>query len=139
MSEAMRAAASLYNDPMYYDKSEERIRLNRIRRQRIFRRQLIALCIAAAILIFGIVFFTTSVLSAAQSDPFETEYKYYKTVTVHAGDSVWSIANGNFSREHYEDFDAYLSEICSINSLKDISVVNAGEVLIIPYFSTEFK
>ena len=139
MSEAMRAAASLYNNPRYFSESEIRIRKNKIRRQKIYRRQVFMLSLTVACLMFMIIFITSTILTNAQSDEAEFEYKYYKTVMVHADDTLWDIASANYSAEHYSDMNGYINEICNINSLSDRDNLNAGEALIVPYYSTEFK
>lgn len=139
MSEAMRAAASLYNNPRYFSESEVRIRRNKIRRQRIYRRQVLLVSLAVALLMFMIIFIVSSLLTNAQSDEVEFEYKYYKTVTVHADDTMWDIASANYSADHYSDMNGYIYEICSINSISDMDDIKAGESLIVPYYSTEFK
>lgn len=139
MSEAMIAAASLYNDQRYFSRSEVRIRNNRIRRQRIVRRQIITLALLVAILIFAIMFFKSSFMAGATSDAYIPEFKYYKTVNVSAGDSVWSIAQDYYSADHYKSFNSYIVEICNLNSLTDANDLNAGETIIVPYYSTEFR
>ena len=77
MSGAM-GAAGLYNGPYYYSRSEVRIRNNRIRRERIFKRQLIILSILVSLALFFIVFLGASFLSDAQDDEYVPMYKYYK-------------------------------------------------------------
>lgn len=139
MSDAMLAAARLYNNPRYFDPSEIRIRQNKIKRQRIVRRQYILLTLVISILLFMLMFFRLSVMSDAQSDDFEPEYKYYKTVTVYSGDTLWDIANSNYNSDKYSDMNTYIDEILSINSMANADQVKAGESLIIPYFSKEYK
>ncbi len=139
MSDAMMAAASLYNDPRYFSRSEVRIRNNKLKRQRIFRRQIMLLGFATAVLIFVSILFASSIMADAQSDEFTPSFKYYKTVTVHAGDTLWSLAQEEYSEEHYSSIREYMSEICSINRISDTSNLKAGENLIMPYYSTEFK
>ena len=139
MSEAMRAAASLYNNPRYYSESEIRIRRNKARRQKIYRRQVMMLSLAVAFAVFAIVFIASSVMTNAQSDEATFEYKYYKTVTVHAEDTLWDIASANYSSDHYSDMNSYIGEICSINSISDRNSLKAGESLVVPYYSEEFK
>ncbi len=139
MSEAMRAAARLYNNPRYYSESEIRIRRNKARRQRIYRRQVMMLSLAVAFMVFTFVFIASSLMSNAQSDEATFEYKYYKTVTVHAEDTLWDIASANYSSEHYKDMNSYMGEICHINSISDGNSLKAGESLVVPYYSTEFK
>ena len=139
MSEAMKAAASLYNNPRYFSESEIRIQKNKKRRQKIYRRQVLMVSLAVACLMFMIIFITSTLLTNAQSDNMEFEYKYYKTVTVHADDTMWDITSANYSADHYKDMNGYINEICNINSISDRDNLKAGEALIVPYYSTEFK
>ena len=81
----------------------------------------------------------TSIMSSAQSDEYQPEFKYYKTVTVHTNETLWNIADSNFSSDNYDSLNSYMGEICKINSISDPNSIKAGEAIIIPYFSTEFK
>ena len=139
MSEAMRAAASLYNNPRYNSVSEIRIQQNKIRRQRIVRRQYFLLGLTIALVIFLFAFIGTTVMSSAQSDEYEPSFKYYKTVTVHSDETLWNIANANFSEDNYDNLNEYIGEICMINAITDPDKINAGEDIVIPYYSAEFK
>ncbi len=139
MSEAMRAAASLYNNPRYNSVSEIRIQQNKIRRQRIVRRQYFLLGLTIALVIFLFAFIGTTVMSSAQSDEYEPSFKYYKTVTVHSDETLWNIANANFPEDNYENLNEYIGEICMINAISDPDTINAGEDIVVPYYSAEFK
>lgn len=139
MSEAMRAAASLYNNPRYNSVSEIRIQQNKIRRQRIVRRQYFLLGLTIALVIFLFAFIGTTVMSSAQSDEYEPSFKYYKTVTVHSDETLWNIANANFSEDNYDNLNEYIGEICMINAITDPDKINAGEDIVVPYYSAEFK
>ena len=66
-----------------------------------------------------------------------TMFKYYKSVTVQPGDSLWSIAADNMSEE-YDSIQDYIDEVCFINSLSN-TCIHAGKNLTIPYYSAEFK
>ena len=69
MTNAMYAAASLYNDPRFFSKSEVRIRANKVRRQRIFQLQLTTTIIIATIVLFAIIFMCSSFSSDALKMP----------------------------------------------------------------------
>lgn len=98
-----------------------------------------ALGVICAIIIFTLCFSFSTILSGAEGEDHVTNYKYYKTVTVHSGDSVWSIASANFDDERYSSLNSYIGEINSINNLDSASTLNAGETIIVPYYSTEFR
>lgn len=94
----------------------------------------ITLCIS---FLCGITF--GSILSNATTtdEKAKDTFKYYKSITVEHGDSLWSIAKENISAE-YVSVDAYIDEVRFINSLSG-TTIHAGNSLTIPYYSTEFK
>ena len=139
MTNAMYAARSLYNDDFFNNKSEIRIRKNKARRLRIIRRQYGAIILALTIMVFVSVFMNMSFSSDAQSDDYIPEFKYYQNVTVHTGDTLWNIASEYYDDSHYNDLDDYISEICNINHFSNPDSLRAGENIIIPYYSVEFK
>ena len=78
-------------------------------------------------------------MSGATSDAYEPEFKYYKSVTVHSGDTIWDIAQEYYSEDNYSSFNSYLYEIISLNRLDSEGTLKAGENVIIPYYSKEYK
>lgn len=117
-------------------RSEQRIVNNKIRRKNERRKNLLLFVIAIFLVL--LLSFTVNVfLSKAQSEDQEIEFKYYKSVLVKNGDTLWSLAseNKNFS---YTSNEEYYEEIMQINGLKD-DKITAGSYLIVPYFSTEFQ
>ena len=65
-------------------------------------------------------------------------FKYYTSVTVGAGETLWEIADDYIDYSHYKDKNSYISEVESINHLNEEGSVAAGQVLILPYYSAEF-
>ncbi len=100
--------------------------------------QRLALAITLTAILFLIIFIASSIVIDAQSEDYRPEYKYYKVLTVHSGDTIWDIAAENVTYEHYDRINDYVTEICEINNILG-EKVNAGEDIVIPYFSTEFK
>ena len=69
--------------------------------------------------------------------------KYYTSITVQHGDTLSSIADRylsdkNISQE-YKSADSYINEVCAINHLDEDDMIFAGENIIVPYYSYEFK
>ena len=87
MSKALMAAAKMYDDPRFLSKSEIRIYKNKLRRQRIVRRQKLALALIAAAIVFTVSFLVSTLMLDAQDNTYTPEFKYYKEITVHAGDT----------------------------------------------------
>lgn len=110
------------------------------RRARSFRFQKLVLFLIFTLLISflcGITF--GSILSNAKGSEEKAldTFKYYKSITIESGDSLWSIASENMSGE-YDSIHDYIDEICFINSLNS-KQIHAGSSLVIPYYAAEFK
>lgn len=114
--------------------SRREIIARRKRQQRIHG----IISISALILSIIIVFSISGLVTNARSTSDKQEYKYFMSYEVEAGDSLWSIASDNCD-EHYESIEDYIEEICIINSISDESSLIAGNHLIIPYYSFDFK
>ena len=137
MSNAMMAAANLYHDPKFFDQSEVRIRKNKMLRQRELRRHIFVFAIVFFSISFILVFWGMAMMSDAHTEDQTVAYKYYKSVSVAYGDSLWDIAKENISSDHYKDMNTYLNEVRSINHLSN-DTINAGSNLIVPYYSDQF-
>lgn len=72
-----------------------------------------------------------------EAAPSEETYKYYTSVTIEAGDTIWSIAQ-EYQTPECGDMTDYVAEICSLNHIKD-DQIHTGQYLTIPYYSTEQK
>ncbi len=107
---------------------------NRLRRRRemLMTALLVFFIVATCILLLKITAMRAD--AAKRSVPV---YKYYTTVEVSSGDTLWSIAE-----EHFDpgccDIYSYMDEISSINHLTD-GYLTAGKRLCVPYYSAEAR
>ena len=67
------------------------------------------------------------------------DYKYFTVVKVQAGDTLYDIANKYYDENHYDSMEDYIKEITYCNHLYDINSINAGQNLMIPYYSLEYR
>lgn len=114
--------------------------LRRMRNKRKRQRQLkrnIFLSAFAMVLILTLSAALGTILVHAQSEDTDIMYKYYTSILVHSGDSLWSIASQNMNSNFYNTVDSYIDEIKQINALCDDGITS-GQYLIIPYYSSEF-
>ena len=123
-------------DAAYMAYRENRIAKNRIRRLKIVRMQRLALVAIIAILISLTIFLAMSLGTQAHSE--NMRYKYYTQITVNHGDTLESIACRYITGE-YENSESYINEVCNINHLEDKDQVLAGESLIVPYYSDDYR
>lgn len=61
-----------------------------------------------------------------------TGCKYFTTIQVEEGDSLWSIADSYCSSD-YTDYNEYIDEVKSINNMDDDNI-KKGSYLVVPYY-----
>ena len=116
-------------------RSEQRIILNRIRRQQEIRKNSILFIITVCFII-ACSFTLNTFRSNAKSNP-EVSYKYYKSITVANNDTLWSLAEKYMDDDHYDSIIDYINEVKRVNSLASDSI-HYGEYLIIPYYDSRY-
>lgn len=110
--------------------------INRQNRKRQVRHHIIALILSLFIII-TVPFLFLSFSTEANDLEHQPSYKYYKSVEISKGDTLWSIAYNNFDSAHYKDIQEYITEVKKINDLTSDHIV-AGNYVIVPYYGSEF-
>ncbi len=64
-------------------------------------------------------------------------YKYYTTISVSEGDTLWKIA-GEYCDTNYTSYADYISEIKAINDMKSDKLYAGGSITVY-YYSREYK
>ena len=105
-------------------------------RQRQIRIRLLT-AVAAFLLISGAAL-SHYLISNAQTADAKLSFKYYTSIEVAEGETLWSIAECH-ADAHYADIRDYVDEVVRINHLWDEDRLLAGQHLIIPYYSEEYK
>ena len=117
---------------------ELRILRKRIRKQRILRCRILTLLLTVC-LILGGAFLAYSVETSAKNSTDEIKLKYYTNVEVAYGDTVSEIAEVYIDYDFYSSMDVYLAELKCINHLDEEFTLKAGQKIIVPYYSSEYK
>ena len=117
-------------------RSERRIQKNRIRRQHEMRKNFLIFIMTVGLIV------TCSInlngfRANAKDDSTETSYKYYKSIFVDNGDTLWSIAEEYMDAEHYDSAGDYIREVKHMNSLLD-DEIHYGQYLVVPYYDNEY-
>lgn len=107
------------------------LRLQRERRRKCLSALIALLAAVGMILICSVSY--GSINSSANDG-----FKYYTSVTVEAGESLWVLAEEYVDGVHYDSRESYIAEVCSINHLADENAITAGQMLILPYYSQEY-
>lgn len=71
-----------------------------------------------------------------QAAPAEPSYKYYTSIQIQKGDTLWNIAD-EYITDDYASMDEYMEEICAINHILP-GDIHSGQYLTIPYYSAEY-
>ncbi len=117
-------------------RSERRIRMNRTKRRRELRKHILTLTLTFVLVITcSMMFFT--VKTKAQNSDEAIYYKYYKSITVSRGDSLWTYATEYADEDHYDSYQNYIDEVLQMNGLS-CENITTGQHLVVPYYSAEF-
>ena len=105
------------------------------KRKQIAKRRMILLLAALFVIILGSVVFGTIFSKAKNPSADVPQYKYYKSITIEQGDSLWSIAE-EYCTDAYEDTREYVDELKELNSLTS-ETIHAGQHLLVAYYDAE--
>ena len=124
------------NQATYIYERDLRNHQRKLRRQKEIRR----VFILAGIAVVLVLVFTLSyhaLLSQANTELGDVSYKYFTSVQIEPGDTLWTLADRYADKEHYVSQDQYIAEVMSMNHLDDENIY-AGNYLILPYYSADF-
>ena len=113
--------------------SERRIRNNRRMRQLQLRRHMI-MSLLTVFLVLGCSGLFFGFKSKAQSSDEHIPCKYYKSVMVRSGDTMWDYADLYADREFYDSYDSYIKEVMNMNGLSN-DHIQSGQYILLPYYS----
>ena len=112
--------------------SKQRLRIQQVKRQKFFIG-ILAVCFALIMSIKAAAFSS----EARSNDEPVQKYKYYKSIQINTGDTLWNIAKENMTAE-YDSITDYIKEVKEINNLTNDYIIS-GSYLTIPYYDSEFK
>ena len=110
----------------------------RRQRERQVKRNIFLLELSVVlVLVLALSFGRFGFFSQASDLDHKISYKYFKSVEIMPGDTLWAIAEEYSDSENYASTIDYIEEVKKMNSLKS-NTIQAGSYLIVPYHSTEF-
>lgn len=108
------------------------------RREQERKRKIHFLTILAIVFIVVLtIFSSTMILADTKSDSAEN-YKYFKSIEIEEGDTLWSIASEYISYDYYSSVNDYIYEIKKMNGISG-NTIQSGQYLIVAYYSDEYK
>ncbi len=106
---------------------ERKVVVKRKMQGKKMQRRVFLLSAICLLLLFSCSYVFTS---RAQSN--HETVKYYRSIEVTPGDTLWDIA-GDYVSVEYKDRYAYIDEVKKLNHLTD-DQISAGEFLTVPYY-----
>lgn len=108
----------------------------RVLRLRRARRQKLVLGFVAVFAAICMVLICSLSYRAIKSNA-SSGFKYYTSITVNTGDTLWNIADEYIDYDFYKNKNSYISEVKHINHLEE-DTISAGQTLVVPYYSSEY-
>lgn len=118
-------------DYMTYDQ-ERRYRAKLKKERQIAKRKLTLLIVTILVIVIGCIVFG-SIFSSAHVDKVDKEMKYYKSIEIKNGDTLWDIAGEYASDIYYDSTQDYVDEIKEVNGLTS-NMIHQGQHLIVVYY-----
>lgn len=121
----------------YNPNVSERINKSLNRREAVIKREKKILSIIFILFVSTIILLSSSIHAFAQMNNNKPLNKYYTSIEVSEGDTLWNIADQYIGSSNI-DKKEYIEEICELNSLNN-GQIHAGNHIVIAYYSNEEK
>ena len=108
------------------------------RKLRILKRKLVIFTMITLFTMIGCLHFgklSTDAHGNLEEDP--VSFKYYKSIEIEEGDTLWGIAEEYMSDE-YDSVQEYIAELKEINQLMTDDIQSANYLTVV-YYDSEFK
>lgn len=106
-------------------------------RREVVKHQKIALCCVLLLIISVMICSVLLGSIEAEAAASQISYKYYTSIRVEKGDTLWGIAS-QYVTDDYSSVNQYIEEIRSINHITG-DAIHTGQYLTVPYYSSEYR
>lgn len=108
------------------------------RRREVSRRRSL-LGLTALFFILALSIFTGSNFAAAHGNSQEepVRHKYYRSIEVQSGDTLWDIAE-KYADQNHSDIHTYVKEMKEINQLQSDEIQDS-QFLTVAYYDSDFR
>ena len=118
------------------DTREKQMRAKIKRRKQVAKQKMMLLLVTVFIITVGSIVFGSIFSSANNPERNFTQHKYYKSIVIEDGDSLWSIAEDYCHQ--YDDTRAYVDELKELNALSS-ETIHEGQRLLVICYDTEIR
>lgn len=120
---------------MTVQERQQRAKLKK--RRQAAKCRMILMLVAIFVITIGSVAFGSVFSSAKNSATDLPQHKYYKSITIEKGDSLWSIAE-EYCADTCESTREYVDELKQLNQLSS-DTIHTGQHLIVAYYDAEVR
>lgn len=103
-----------------------------MKRKKVIQKIMSGILVAMLAVMFSLIVNSSFVNAEDRNSQSEHE-KYYKSIAIEYGDTLWGIAV-EYKGVHYESVYDYIDEVMQINNLIT-DRIHAGQYLTVPYFN----
>lgn len=122
----------------YNNRISEKANNSLRKREAVVRRQKKVLAVVVLVIVSLGILLGSGINALASSEADVASYhKYYKSVRVEAGDTLWTIAD-EYITDLNIDKQEYIAEICEINGICE-NEIHAGDYVVVAYYSQDMK
>ena len=122
----------------YNNRISERANESLRKREAVVRRQRKVLAVVIFVFVsLGILLGTSMNALASSKADVASYHKYYTSVRVEAGDTLWTIADEYISDLNINKQE-YIAEICSLNNICE-DEIHTGDYIVVAYYSQDMK
>ncbi len=91
------------------------------------------------IVVIGIIVISLGILLGSSISAFASArekariHKYYTSIQLRLGDSLWELAGEYASTDQSEQ--EFIDEVCEVNGISESNILHSGQYLVVPYYS----
>ena len=91
------------------------------------------------IVVIGIIVISLGILLGSSISAFASArekariHKYYTSIQLRQGDSLWERAGEYASTDQSEQ--EFIDEVCEVNGISESNILHSGQYLVVPYYS----
>ncbi|MCI7106257.1 MAG: LysM peptidoglycan-binding domain-containing protein [Agathobacter sp.] len=123
---------------VYNDKISKKANESLAKRAHTVRAEKRILLIAGIILVSILILLGSSMNAFASSRTRNELHKYYTSIEVNPGDTLWNISE-DYVIDHVMSREDFIDEVCRLNNISEKDILHSGQYLIVAYYSTEEK
>ena len=117
-----------YNDKISLKANESLIR----RAQKVQMEKRLIVVIGIIVISLGILL-GSSISAFASALGKARTHKYYTSIQLRQGDSLWKLAGEYASTDQSEQ--EFIDEVCEVNGISESNILHSGQYLVVPYYS----